>query len=177
VLRRLALAGLVVLVAAAAGADVIHFKDGTTKRVEIYHESPTYVCFVHDGKLAGAAKSTIEKIDYEDEPVCDVKKVIAEKAAQRKKKEKKKELSALDLLRKKYGKGEKEMTPEEKKRAERAKLLESKFRAGSKSGSSGAPPKPTSGTAYIPAGQSETGESEMIVDPFPGERNAPPRRR
>jgi len=186
VLRSLSLAGLVVLTAAAAGADVIHFKDGTTKRVEVYHESATYVCYIDGGKLAGSARSTIKKIDYEDEEVYDVKKILARKKAEREGKEKKRQLSAIELLRQKYGRGGdgkgedgEKKTAEEKKKAARARLLEKAFRpgSGSSSSSSEAPPRPTSGTDYIPAGKSETGESEMIVDPFPAGRSSSPRRR
>ena len=173
VTRTIALAVVVGIAASApAVADKIHFKDGTVKVVEIYHESPTYVCFVHDGKLAGAARSTIERIEYEDEPVCDVRKVLKDRAAERAAKEKKaadEKLSAIDLMKKQAGELKGKQSDEEKKKAARIKLLEEAFkpRAG---------PLPSRGTTRLPAGQSKTGESEMIVDPFPEESRRRPRR-
>jgi len=68
--------------AAAAHADEIVFKDGTTVRCEIYRETEDYVHYIDPAKdmCCGASKRIIQEVRREDEPVVDVEAFLERKA-------------------------------------------------------------------------------------------------
>ncbi len=162
--------------------DKLHMKDGTVVICEIYHETATYITYIYgEEKLGGCARTQIKRIEYEEEDRFDVKAVLAKKAAAKRAasmSKNRRELTALEKLLQQAAdrKSTKTGDAEAKKKQKEVELLEKAFNpSASKAKTTKAPAAPNPGAAaakirgvdVVPAGTSQTGETEMIVDPFP----------
>ena len=137
--RVLILCGLVLGLVSACLADTLVFKDGTKETVRIYKMTREYISYLADGRLHVIPREKIKDIDITDEPLTPEE--LAE---------------ALEQARE----AAKEKLREEERRS---KIKPAEGGVQSVTGDT----KPKKGVKVISKEDSETGEVELQIDPFP----------